>query len=97
VRRKLIYSRRADVDLERLEKFIATESRRQATRAVARILRGLQNLQDLPELGRDIGDGVRQFVLRHGKSGYVIRYRVLEDAILITRIWHGLEDRPPNG
>jgi plasmid stabilization system protein ParE len=93
VRRKLVYSQHADADLERLEAFIAAESKRQAARAIARILRGLQNLQRLPELGKEIGDGYRQLILRHGKSGYVIHYRVLDDAILITRLWHGKEDR----
>jgi len=75
VRRKIVYSQRADADLARLEEFIATESRHQAIRAIARILRGLRNLQDFPELGRDIGEGYRELVLRYGKSGYVIRYR----------------------
>lgn len=93
MRRKLTYSQHADADLARLEAFIAKESRRQAARAIARVLRGLQNLQDFPELGKDIGEGFRQLVLRYGKSGYVIRYRVLDEAILITRIWHGKERR----
>jgi plasmid stabilization system protein ParE len=94
VRRKIVYSQHADADLERLEAFIAAESRRQAARAIARILRGLRNLQRFPELGKDVGDGFRQLILRHGKGGYVIRYRVLDEAILVTRIWHGKEDRP---
>lgn len=93
MRRKLVYSQHADADLERLELFVAAESKRQATRAIARILRGLQNLQRFPELGKDIGDGFRQLVLRYGKNGYVIHYRVLDEAILITRIWHGKEQR----
>jgi plasmid stabilization system protein ParE len=93
VRRKIVYSQRADADLARLEEFIATESRRQAARAIARILRGLRNLEHFPEMGKDIGEGFRELVLRYGKSGYVIRYRVADDAVLITRIWHGKEDR----
>lgn len=93
MRRKLVYSQHADADLERLEAFIASESRRQAARAIARLLRGLQNLQDLPELGKELEDGYRQLVLRYGKNGYVIHYRVLDDAILITRIWHSKEER----
>ena len=93
MRRKLVYSQHADADLERLEAFIAAESKRQAARAIARIVRGLQNLQRMPELGKDIGDGFRQLILRHGKSGYIIRYRVLDNSILITRIWHGKEER----
>ncbi len=94
MRRKIIYSQHADADLARLEAFIAADSKRQAARAIARIIRGLQNLQDFPELGKEVGDGFRQIVLRHGKNGYVIRYRVLDTTVLITRIWHGLEDRP---
>lgn len=93
MRRKIIYAQRADADLARLEAFIAAESRRQAARAISRILRGLQNLQHFPEMGKDIGDGFRQLVLRHGKSGYVIHYRVTDDAVVITRIWHGKENR----
>jgi plasmid stabilization system protein ParE len=93
VRRKITYSQRADADLARLEEFIAAESRRNAARAISRILRGLQNLERFPEIGRDIGEGYRELVLRYGKSGYVIRYRVTDDAVLITRIWHGKEDR----
>lgn len=94
MRREIIYSRHADADLERLEAFIAADSKRQAARAIARIISGLQNLQDFPELGKEIGDGFRQIVLRHGKRGYVIRYRVFDTIIVVTRIWHGLEDRP---
>ncbi|MBL8544923.1 MAG: type II toxin-antitoxin system RelE/ParE family toxin [Hyphomonadaceae bacterium] len=93
MRRKLIYSRHADADLERLQVFIATESKRQAARAIARIIRGLRNLRRFPDLGKETGDGYRQLVLRHGKSGYIIRYRVFDDTVLITRIWHGKEDR----
>lgn len=93
MRRKLVYSQRADADLARLELFIATQSKREAARAIARILRGLQNLQRFPELGTDIGESFRQLVLRYGRNGYVIRYRVLNDSILITRIWHSKEAR----
>jgi plasmid stabilization system protein ParE len=45
-------------------------------------------------MGKDVGDGVRQLVLRYGKSGYVIRYRVTDEAVIISRIWHGKENRP---
>lgn len=69
-------------------------SRRRAARAIARIRRGIRNLEDHPELGVAVDDGFRQLILRYGKSSYIVRYRVLPDVILITRIWHGKEDRP---
>ncbi|HRE44962.1 MAG TPA: type II toxin-antitoxin system RelE/ParE family toxin [Terricaulis sp.] len=93
MRRKIIYTQRADADLARLEAFIAAESPRQAARAIARITRGLETLQEFPEIGRAIGGGMRQLVLRYGKGGYVIRYRLRDDVILITRLWHGREKR----
>lgn len=39
--------------------------------------------------------GIRQIVVRFGASGYIVRYAVLpaDGNILITRIWHGREDR----
>jgi hypothetical protein len=38
---------------------------------------------------------IRQFVIRFGASGYIVRYAVLAGTadILITRIWHGRESR----
>jgi plasmid stabilization system protein ParE len=93
VARRIVFSPRAGGDLDRLRDFIATESRASAERAIARIVRGVKNLEAFPELGVAIDGGFRQLVLKYGKSGYVIRYRVLDDAILITRVWHGREDR----
>jgi plasmid stabilization system protein ParE len=36
---RIVYARRADADLSRLEQFIASESPRRAKQAIARILR----------------------------------------------------------
>ena len=94
MRRRIVFSRRAGADLDRLEAFLATESRGRAERAVARILRGMRNLEDFSELGVAMEGGLRQLALRYGKSGYVVRYHILDDIVLITRIWHGREDRP---
>ncbi len=83
--------RSAEADLARLEAFIATESR--AERAVARILRGVSHLSQFPELGVALDKGFRQLFLKYGKSGYVVRYCVKGEEVIITRIWHGKEDR----
>lgn len=37
---------------------------------------------------------MRELVMRFGASTYLARYHVTDDAIIILRIWHGLEDRP---
>ena len=38
---------------------------------------------------------IRQIIVRFGRRGYVVRYRILppDDAIFITRIWQGREAR----
>jgi plasmid stabilization system protein ParE len=38
---------------------------------------------------------LRQWVFHFGRSRYVIRYSVTDDAVIIIRIWHGKENRPP--
>ncbi|MET4684680.1 type II toxin-antitoxin system RelE/ParE family toxin [Brevundimonas faecalis] len=35
----------------------------------------------------------RVYVRRFGQGGYVIRYRVYDEIILVTRIFHTREDR----
>jgi plasmid stabilization system protein ParE len=60
---------------------------------IDRILKGVQGLAEFPELGVAVGEGFRQFILRYGKSGYIVRYRVLDEVVLITAIWHGRENR----
>ena len=92
--RRIEFSARAGAGLDRLEAFIATESRGRAERAIARLLRGIDQLTDFPELGVAVGEGLRQLVLKYGKSGHIVRYCVLGDVIFITRIWHGRENRP---
>jgi hypothetical protein len=50
--------------------------------------RNFQNL-GMPTANVDI----RQLVVRFGASGYIVRYASLPPDILITRIWHGREER----
>jgi plasmid stabilization system protein ParE len=45
-------------------------------------------------MGAAVEGGLRQMVIRDRWNVFVVRYRTQNDAILITRIWHGLEDRP---
>lgn len=90
----VVLSRRAEADLDRLEAFIAAESAGRAERAISRLRQGTNRFARFPGLGVSLGKGVRQLYVSHGKSGYVVRYRVLTKAVLILRIWHGKEDRP---
>lgn len=90
--RPITYTRRA-ADLERLEAFIASRSPTAAKRSAARLLKGIRLLMRVPDMGVSVGDGYRQLVLAYGKSGYVVRYRIENDGVVIVRIWRVKEDR----
>jgi plasmid stabilization system protein ParE len=38
--------------------------------------------------------GMRELDVKFGKSAYVVRYRVTDDAVIVTRVWHGRQNRP---
>jgi plasmid stabilization system protein ParE len=55
-----------------------------------------RSLTDSPERGRPATrSGFRELVVPFGRGAYVIRYRIdrTRDAVVITRLWHGREQR----
>lgn len=84
----------ADRDLDRLAAFLVPMSERAARTRSRKIREKLRALADAPFVGRQGPEpSMRELVMRFGKSTYVARYRVTDEAIIILRIWHGLEDR----
>ena len=47
-------------------------------------------LEELGLLGQPLG----QLVLRYARSSYLVRYTLTRDRVIVTRIWHGKENRP---
>ena len=92
--RSVRYLRSAEADIERITAFLSKETIGRAERAINRLEHGFENLSAFPEMGVAVAGGLRQMVIRDQWNAFVVRYRILDDAILITRIWHGLEDRP---
>jgi toxin ParE1/3/4 len=95
VTRKVELHAAADRDLDRLAAFLVPMSERAARARSKQIREKLRSLAETPFIGRQGPDpNMRELVMRFGKSTYVARYRVTDDAIVVLRIWHGLEDRP---
>jgi plasmid stabilization system protein ParE len=62
--------------------------------AVQAIASAIQSLDQFPERGALVrGANWRELVVRFGRDGYVVRYRVTPSVVLVTRIFHGREDR----
>jgi plasmid stabilization system protein ParE len=91
--RALIFSERALADIDRLKAFIAFDSANEAERAIIRIVAALDVLTLFPLSGIPVRGDIRRFVITHGRSAYIVRYRVTRDAIVVTRLWHALEKR----
>ncbi len=57
----------------------------------------LNQFGDNPLIGKNVDDiddpRLRDLFITFGKSGYWLRYWVMNDSIIIVRIWHGLENR----
>ncbi|MEJ2327297.1 MAG: type II toxin-antitoxin system RelE/ParE family toxin [Chromatiaceae bacterium] len=91
---KLVWSQAARRDLIRLREFIEPHNPAAARRAAALLRKAANLLQEQPGIGRRIeGREDRELSVPFGQRGYLLRYRLHEDTIVILRIWHGLEDR----
>ena len=44
-------------------------------------------------LGRSLASGDRELSVKFGKAGYIVRYRIDPDAVVVARIFHMLEHR----
>jgi len=91
---KLVWSPAARRDLIRLREFIEPHNPAAARRAAAVLRKAANLVQEQPGIGRQIaGREDRELSVPFGQRGYLLRYRLHEDTIVILRIWHGLEDR----
>ena len=90
----VLVSQRAANDVSRLEDWLI-ERNPSAAIKVGRLLReAFSSLAELPERTAVIDAAQhRELVLRFGRGGYVIRYVIRPDAVVVTRVWHSLEDR----
>ncbi len=89
---KLVYTDEAIEDLKRLREFIAVHNPPAAARVATELVGKIELLPAFPKMGTPVAmspvpDSVRAMVF--GK--YVVRYSVHGSAIIILRVWHGLE------
>ena len=82
-------------DLKRLHAFLEPLSADAAHRAVVTIIEATEQLGEFPGQGKPWEPDMRfrEWGVRFGAKGYVIRYRVEGDEVVIVRVWHGLEAR----
>lgn len=90
---KIDYTRDAIEDLVQLREFIAAKDRAAAERYAKSLKEGIGRLADQPSLGHPVHyapepENIRDLVVGND----IARYALLDDRIIILRIWHQREN-----
>lgn len=80
-------------DLDRLRLWLAERAPNAAEDAAETLISAARSLAEFPERGRLVRSGLRELVVPFGSAGYVLRYGVRRDRVVIARVFHSLEDR----
>jgi len=92
---KLVWLPEALEDVARLYDFLAEKSDEAARKAADRIAYVARALEDFPDMGQPMQDGVRrQVFVQFGAGAHVIRYRRNDLGNVVgVRVWHSRERR----
>lgn len=91
---KVIFAPAAIRDLVRLREFLRPKNVDAAQRAGEAIRQGIKRLALQPGIGRlvdDLPDAFREWIIDFGDSGYVARYVIEDDRVIILAIRHQKE------
>ena len=91
---RLSWSPQALLDVQRIYRFLTSKNIDAAKRAVKAIRQGVKVLGQQPGIGRpieDMPDEFREWVIDFGDSGYVARYRLDVDEVVILVVRHQRE------
>ena len=90
---KVTVTPQAERDFGAQVRWLHEHSPRAGRKASEQIVRALDLLADFPELGIEVGTGLREKHVRFGRDGFVIRYRIGVLTVTVLRIFHGSQDR----
>lgn len=90
---KIDYTEDAIEDLIQLREFIAAKDPSAANRYARSLLEGIVRLEVQPHLGHAVyyapePENIRDLIV----GNYIVRYALLDEQILILRIWHHKEN-----
>ena len=91
---RLIWSPAALLDVQRLYRFLLSKNPDAAKRAVRAIRHGVKVLEQQPGMGRPIDDmpeEFREWIIDFGGSGYLARFRINQDVVVILAVRHQKE------
>lgn len=89
----LSWTPQAVADVQRLYRFLAPRDLNAARNAITEIRSSVKILAHQPESGRPVEESpsYREWPIRFGSSGYVVLYRIENDAVTILAVRHQRE------
>ncbi len=92
---QLIWVKEAISDLEECKEFLKSKNPKAAKNAVKRIIEVTKLLLEQPYLGNPIENmpEFQKINIPFGKYGYVLKYRIDGQKIVILRVWAGRQEK----
>ena len=94
---KLFYAPEAVEDLRRLHDFVAAKDPLAARRLSKSLRDGIKRLKQFPHMGQRVRQSADVWApeeIRDWVTGtYIARYLLLDETIMILRVWHQKENR----
>ena len=94
---KLVYAPEAVADLQRLHDFVAAKDPLAARRLSKSLRDGIKRLKQFSHMGRRVRQSADVWApeeIRDWVTGtYIARYLLLDETIMILRVWHQKENR----
>lgn len=87
------FSPAARRDFERLRLWLEERAPQAAESAIKLLFSTANALAEFPERGRMATRGLRELIIPFGSAGYVLRYGVRRNRVIIARVFHSLERR----
>ncbi|EGR1161323.1 type II toxin-antitoxin system RelE/ParE family toxin [Vibrio sp. 1403] len=91
---QVIYTPSAIRDLDRIREFLKAKDPRAAARAGLKIISSMREVAKASSIGKPIENMPQEFrdwIIEFGKSGYVARYRISGDKIVVLAVRHQKE------
>ncbi|HCH1049337.1 TPA: type II toxin-antitoxin system RelE/ParE family toxin [Vibrio parahaemolyticus] len=91
---QVIYTPSSVRDLDRIREFLKSKDPRAAARAGKTIISSMREVAKVPSIGKPIEQMPQEFrdwIIDFGQTGYVVRYRISGDKIVVLAVRHQRE------
>lgn len=92
---KVVFSQRAGRDLMAQVEWLSDRAPNAARHAAEQIEAAVQLIRDFPLSAPLVDEVHHEITVPFGRDGFVLRYRVTGDSVVVVRLFHGRQSRRP--